>query len=112
MPEERLLYGFVMAHTPTRRPRHLRFACGSGTLVEVEKSKPDLWAGETFGRVIGKRAQSRVIGEVPNAEDRAAVASFPHGVRAPRGVFRYRSHEEANADWERWQAERLASSNR
>jgi hypothetical protein len=74
--------------------------------------KPDLWASETFGRVLGKRVSSRVIGEPPAAIDRTAAASFTHGVRAPRGVFRYRSHEEANADWERWQAERLASTNR
>ena len=32
--------------------------------------------------------------------------------RVPKGVFRYRSHEEANADWERWQAELVAETAR
>jgi hypothetical protein len=27
---------------------------------------------------------------------------------APKGVFRYRSHAEANADWERWTADAMA----
>jgi hypothetical protein len=77
--------------------------------------KADLWAGETFGRIIGTRSLARAltIGEPLDREGRDAQDSFAHlGVRAPRGVFRYMSHEEANADWERWQAERLASTNR
>jgi hypothetical protein len=78
-----------------------------------KQPEPDLWASENFGRVIGTRTSSRVIGEPPNAEDREAMASFKHvGIRAPRGVYRYASHEEANADWERWQAERLAAPHR
>jgi hypothetical protein len=28
--------------------------------------------------------------------------------RVPKGVFRYTSMEEANADWERWHAELVA----
>jgi len=28
--------------------------------------------------------------------------------RVPKGVFRYRSIEDANEDWERWQATALA----
>jgi len=32
--------------------------------------------------------------------------------RVPKGVFRYRSHEEANADWERWHAELVAETAR
>lgn len=28
----------------------------------------------------------------------------------PKGIFRYRSHEEANADWERWNAELVAET--
>lgn len=29
--------------------------------------------------------------------------------RVPKGVFRYRSMAEANADWERWNAELVAA---
>jgi hypothetical protein len=29
--------------------------------------------------------------------------------RVPKGVFRYRSMAEANADWERWHAELVAA---
>ena len=29
------------------------------------------------------------------------------GGGAPKGVFRYRSHEEANRDWDRWMSERV-----
>jgi hypothetical protein len=29
--------------------------------------------------------------------------------RVPKGVFRYRSMTEANADWERWHAELVAA---
>jgi hypothetical protein len=32
--------------------------------------------------------------------------------RVPKGVFRYRSHAEANADWERWHAELVAETAR
>jgi len=35
----------------------------------------------------------------------ALVLRFGGG--AKKGVFRYRSQEEANRDWERWQSERV-----
>lgn len=31
--------------------------------------------------------------------------------RVPKGLFRYRSHAEANADWTRWQAAAVAKRN-
>ncbi len=42
----------------------------------------------------------------PSPEERAWVRRMAGGeTRTPKGVFRYRSMEEANADWERWHAE-------
>lgn len=62
-------------------------------------------------RTIGSRCQ-RPIGPLspPTPEElawskRMALAR----TRVPKGVFRYRSMAEANADWERWHAELLAA---
>lgn len=45
----------------------------------------------------------------PTAEERAWMVGFARQrTRVPKGLFRYRSHDEANADWERWQAAALA----
>ena len=33
----------------------------------------------------------------------------PPRTHVPKGVFRYRSMQEANADWERWQADALTA---
>jgi len=65
-----------------------------------------------FHRVIGRRRQ-RPIGELrpPTAEERAWVrAMASRRSRVPKGVFRYRTMEEANADWERWHVALLAES--
>ncbi|MEZ4222393.1 MAG: hypothetical protein R3B13_15755 [Polyangiaceae bacterium] len=62
----------------------------------------DPLTGEAFRRVVGARPRPPA-GEFPNAEARAAhgaMADYRTG--APKGVFRYQSHEEANADRERW----------
>ena len=62
-----------------------------------------------FQRIIGRRRQ-RPIGELrpPTAEERAWVrAMASRRSRVPKGVFRYRTMDEANADWERWHVEQV-----
>ncbi|NEV64437.1 hypothetical protein [Thiorhodococcus minor] len=68
----------------------------------------------TIHRTVGRRTQ-RPIGKLapPSTEEvawRKAMAQTR--TRVPKGVFRYRTHEEANADWERWQAELVAATAR
>ncbi len=64
-----------------------------------------------FSRIIGQR-QAPLLGALraPTADERAWAARMaPAQTRVPKGVFRYRSMREANADWERWQAEAVAA---
>jgi hypothetical protein len=72
----------------------------------------DPLTGEPFIRVVGKRARVPV-GQVPPKETRQALTSMAsYRTRAPKGVFRYRSHEEANADRERWTVEAVVAAER
>lgn len=62
-----------------------------------------------FSRVIGQR-KTRQLGALraPSAQERAWMARMaPARTRVPKGVFRYRTIEEAGADWESWQADTL-----
>jgi hypothetical protein len=52
-------------------------------------------------RVVGRR--KHVPGDRRGLD--ALVLRFGGG--APKGVFRYRSVEEANGDWDRWTSERV-----
>ncbi len=64
-----------------------------------------------FSRIIGHR-QTPLPGLLrpPDAEARDWVARMaPAQTRAPKGVFRYASQQEANADWERWQADAITA---
>ena len=68
----------------------------------------DPFAGERFIRVVGKRRRP-TIGEPPTLEARRIMDALPRsGVNAPKGVFFYRSHEEANRDWDKWLANAMA----
>jgi hypothetical protein len=59
-------------------------------------------AGERFIRVVGRR-QHAPAGEPPPPASRAALTKMAaYRTCAPKGVFIYRSHEEANRDSERW----------
>lgn len=63
-------------------------------------------------RIIGYR-KLRDIGKPgsPTDQEQAWLLSFAHRrTRVPKGVFRYRTHEEANADWDRWNAELVAET--
>lgn len=60
-------------------------------------------------RVLGKR-QPRPAGKLtpPSPEQREWMQTMASKrTHVPKGVFRYRSMEEANADWERWHAAAL-----
>jgi hypothetical protein len=57
---------------------------------------------EKFIRVVGRRTPAPA-GVVPPPASRSAMSQMAHyRTRAPKGVFVYRSHEEANQDRERW----------
>ncbi|MBI2389342.1 MAG: hypothetical protein HYV09_07070 [Deltaproteobacteria bacterium] len=72
----------------------------------------DSLTGEVFARVIGRR-RSAEPGSSPSPETRRALAEMAqYRTRAPKGVFRYRSHEEANADRERWTVEAIVAAHR
>lgn len=65
---------------------------------------------ERFSRVVGKRRRP-TIGEPPPKETRDAMARMAnYRTGAPKGVFRYRSHEDANRDRETWTIARAAGS--
>jgi hypothetical protein len=59
---------------------------------------------QPIGRTVGRRVPSPA-GVLPSAETRAAMDSWAGRLtRAPKGVFRYSSHDEMERDRERWQA--------
>lgn len=59
-----------------------------------------------FSRVIGRRQVPDLGGlRAPTADERAWAARMaPAQTRVPKGIFRYTSHRDASAEWERWQA--------
>lgn len=70
----------------------------------------DPLTGETFIRVIGRRPRPP-IGQPPSSETWAALAQMArYRTRAPKGVFIYRSHEEANADRDRWTVDAVVAA--
>ena len=61
-------------------------------------------------RTVGRRstpAAGVLRAPTPEEEDWVRRMST-YRTRVPKGVFRYRSAEESNADWERWRAALLA----
>ena len=72
----------------------------------------DPLTGETFLRVVGSRKASP-IGQGPPRASREALAQMArYTTRAPKGVFLYRSHDEANADRERWTVDAIVAAGR
>ncbi|HKO53376.1 MAG TPA: hypothetical protein VJV79_36960 [Polyangiaceae bacterium] len=58
---------------------------------------------EKFLRVAGRRAPPPP-GVLPSPEARAAMTQMANYLtRVPKGIFRYKSHEDANRDREKWQ---------
>jgi hypothetical protein len=57
---------------------------------------------EKFLRVVGRRVPPPP-GVAPSPEARAAMTRMAaYLTRAPKGVFRYKSHEQANRDRDQW----------
>ncbi len=73
----------------------------------------DRWPSEdALPTVIGTR-QPRPPGPLrpPTPGERAWVREMANRrTRVPKGIFRYRTLDEANADWERWCAELVAAT--
>jgi hypothetical protein len=65
---------------------------------------------ETFARVVGTRV--RAEGLPPRATRDAMTAMAQYRTRAPKGVYRYASHEEANADRLAWTVAAMAEADR
>jgi hypothetical protein len=52
-------------------------------------------------RIVGKREH------VPGDRQGLDRLALELGGGAPKGIFRYRSADEANRDWDQWQSERV-----
>jgi hypothetical protein len=67
---------------------------------------------EKFIRVVGQRRPAPP-GMPPPERSRDAMAQMAaYRTRAPKGVFLYKSHEEANRDRERWLLEAVLATRR
>ena len=74
-------------------------------------SEPDNGIGRTVGR--RKTPEPGVRLPEPLGQDIQRWITSTHQLlcwRVPKGVFRYRTHEEANADWEKWMAETIVAT--
>ena len=70
----------------------------------------DSRSSERFIRVVGRRQQPPE-GQAPSAEAREAMGRMArYQTRVPKGVFIYASHEQANADRERWLIEAMVAN--
>ncbi len=60
-------------------------------------------------RVVGRRSPPPA-GELPDARARQAMTQMAqYRTRAPKGVFHYKDHEEANRDRDRWLTEAIVA---
>lgn len=67
---------------------------------------------QTMLRVVGRRSPPPA-GELPNECARDAMTQMAqYRTRAPKGVFHYKSHEDANRDRDRWQTEAIVAKQR
>jgi hypothetical protein len=71
-------------------------------------SDPD----ERFARVVGRRRAPEPGAPPPRTSRDALTKMAGYRTRAPKGVFVYRSHEEANADRDRWIVEAIVAKHR
>ena len=82
------------------------------------KQKSDLTSSpeDQTRRTIGTRRSPDLAdqargGHGPTSEEIEWIRSMSqYRTRVPKGVFRYRSHADANVDWERWHAELVAET--
>jgi hypothetical protein len=71
------------------------------------------WPDEQpIARTVGRRAQASA-GAPPSREAREAMDALARRhTRAPKGVFRYASHDEMARDRERWETEAIVHAQR
>ncbi len=68
--------------------------------------------GAEFARIVGRRATPEP-GIPPSEAARAAMTKMAgYRTRVPKGVFVYRSHEEANRDRDRWLVDAMVEKRR
>ena len=66
-----------------------------------------------FSRVIGRRKTGGTTPGTISKEHMAWMDSMnQYKTRIPKGIFRYRSHEEANNDMEKWLSEMIVYANK
>jgi hypothetical protein len=66
---------------------------------------------QPISRTVGKRIARD--GRELDASDRAAMARMAqYRTRAPKGVFRYDSHDQMQADWLAWQVAAVVARQR
>ncbi len=65
-----------------------------------------------FSRVIGAKKMPELGAlRAPTAQERAWVKRMALAQTCvPKGVFKYRTPEEASADWDRWQVDAIKAS--
>lgn len=70
-----------------------------------------VWRTENAMRIVGNRRPPQVGMRMPTqAEIDASVEASQGAPRViPKGVYRYRSHTEANADTDRWTADGMVA---
>ncbi|HYL89990.1 MAG TPA: hypothetical protein VEU32_14640 [Burkholderiales bacterium] len=67
---------------------------------------------QPIARTVGRRTQAP-LGRAPSREARAAAASWANRLTcAPKGVFRYASHDEMARDRERWDVQAIVETQR
>jgi len=67
---------------------------------------------QPIARTVGRRTRAP-LGAPPSAAARAALASWTNRLtRAPKGVFRYASHEEMARERERWRVQAIVDTQR
>ena len=81
-----------------------------GSETGVEPRADPAVRGRTVFRTIGRRRTPPAgVLRAPTPEEQDWVMRMSaYRTRVPKGVFRYASAEEANADWDRWRAALLA----
>ena len=65
-----------------------------------------------FVRTIGRRVPAPPGAPPPKTARDAMATMARYRTRAPKGVFRYRSHEEANRDRDRWIVDAIVEAHR
>jgi hypothetical protein len=60
-------------------------------------------------RIVGRRSPPPA-GELPDERAREAMTQMAqYRTRAPKGVFHYKCHDDANRDRDRWQIEAIVA---